>query len=169
MNKAWIRMLRRGPWSLFIVCSLIMLGSLGCNRTQYNLIGEWSVDQVALAKDTDVLKIAPPAGLIVQEWKKNMTSDWSFRFHSDQSLEMIMHGSHYEGRYQVMKEVGNTLYIRSEVRTLPINGLDALLGITQEVSKVEVKRFSIRITGREGTLKIDNFAPLKLLRQPKNS
>ena len=140
-----------------------------CNRTQEHLIGAWRVDQVALAQDEELLRIAPPAGALLQEWRKNMTSEWSFVFHKDSSLEMTMHGAQYEGRYSVMKEVGNTLYIRSEVRKLPVNQLDTLLGITQTVSDIEVKRFSIRISGGEGTLKLDKFAPLKIRRQPTSA
>ena len=153
-------------YSRLAVLFLIICSMSACQRAKEGLIGVWSVDQVALAQDRDILTIAPPAGTLLQEWKKNMTSEWSFVFYRDSSLELTMHGAQYEGRYQITREVGNTLYIRSEVRKLPINQLDTLLGITQEVSDVEVKRFSIRISGREGTLKLDKLAPLKIRRQP---
>ena len=103
---------------------------------------------------------------MIREWKMNMTKEWSFLFRKDRGLEMMMNGSHFEGYYTITREVGNTLYIRAEVKTLPVNSLDSLLGITQSVSDVQVKRFSIRILGQEGTIKIDDLAPLKLRRQP---
>lgn len=150
------------------VLFLIVWSSVACQNTKQELIGEWSVDHESLAQDRELLKIAPPAGALVLEWKRNMTSEWSFSFHRDASIEMMVNGAQYEGRYQITREVGNTLYIRSELRKVPVNQLDTLLGITQEVSDVEIKRFSIRILGEQGTLKLDKLAPLKLRRQPQS-
>ena len=103
---------------------------------------------------------------MIRAWKMNMTKEWSFLFRKDRGIELMMNGSHFEGRYQITREIGNTLYIRAEIKTIATNSLDALIGITQPKSDVEIKRFSIRILGEEGTLKIEDFAPLKLRRQP---
>jgi hypothetical protein len=146
---------------------VVLLSTLcACQRASKELIGEWRVDQEAIASDPTLLKVAPPVGPMIRAWKMNMTKEWSFLFRKDRGIEMMMNGSHFEGRYQITREVGNTLYIRVEIKALAINSLDALLGITQPKSDVKVKRFSIRILGEEGTLKIEDFAPLKLRRQP---
>jgi hypothetical protein len=94
-----------------------------------------------------------------------MTKNWSFLFRSDRGMEVIMNGSHYQGRYKVTQEIGQTVYIRAELRPLAANSLDELLQVSQDVSKVEVKHFSFQVMGDSGTLKLDDFTPLKLKRQ----
>jgi hypothetical protein len=148
------------------LCVALLSMLCACQRASKELIGEWRVDQDAIATDPTLLKVAPPVGPMIRAWKMNMTKEWSFLFRKDRGIELMMNGSHFEGRYQITREIGNTLYIRAEIKTIATNSLDALIGITQPKSDVEIKRFSIRILGEEGTLKIEDFAPLKLRRQP---
>ena len=68
-------------------------------------------------------------------------------------------------RYQITQEIGQTVYIRAELRPLAANALDELLQVSQDISKVEVKHFSFYVLGDAGTLKLDDFVPLKLTRQ----
>ena len=114
------------------------------------------VNQQAMRSDKTLLTIAP-CRFTYPRVEKNMTKEWSFLFRSDRGMEMIMNGSHYQGRYQVTQEIGQTVYIRAELRPLAANALDELLQVSQDVSKVEVKHFSFYVLGDTGTLKLDDF------------
>ena len=144
---------------------LIMFSMSACQKASSQLVGEWRVNQKAMRSDKSLLKIAPPAGPLIREWKSNMTKDWSFLFRSDRGMEMIINGSHYQGRYHITQEIGQTVYIRAELRPLAANSLDDLLQVSQDISKVEVKYFSFHVLGDNGTVKFDDFIPLKLTRQ----
>jgi hypothetical protein len=148
-----------------LLSSLMMLSLTACQKASSQLVGEWQVDQQAMRSDKSLLNIAPPAGVLIRDWKTNMTKGWSFLFRSDRGMEVIMNGSHYQGRYKVTQEIGQTVYIRAELRPLAANRLDELLQVSQDVSKVEVKHFSFQVLGDSGTLKLDDFTPLKLKRQ----
>ena len=159
----------RKPYSLsilgFMLSAVTMLALSACQKASNQLVGEWRVNQLAMRSDKALLTIAPPAGSLIREWKSNMTKEWSFLFRSDRGMEMIMNGSHYQGRYQITQEIGQTVYIRAELRPLAANTLDELLQVSQDISKVEVKHFSFHVLGDSGTLKLDDFVPLKLTRQ----
>ena len=146
--------------------SLIFLLVTACQRPSEGLIGEWSVDQKALINDAEILKVAPPAGILLQEWRKNMTKEWSFRFHADRRIEVLMHGTYYEGRYQITREVGHTVFLEAELKAKNASELDGLLGIPTSEDDIEVKHFSVSILGKEGTLSLDEMLPLKILHQP---
>ena len=148
---------------LLIVLAIVSLSA--CQKASSQLVGEWRVNQKAMRSDKSLLKIAPPAGPLIREWKSNMTKDWSFLFRNDRGVEMIINGSHYQGRYKVTQEIGQTVYIRAELRPIAVNSLDELLQVSQDISKVEVKYFSFHVLGDNGTVKFDDFIPLKLTRQ----
>lgn len=155
------------PYLNYCIIALMALVITSCQRASEGLVGEWYIDQQALANHPKILKVAPPAGILLQEWKKNMTKDWSFRFNADKSLQVIMHGSYYEGRYQITREVGHTVFIQAELKAKPINELDGLLGVPTSEGEVEVKQFSISILGKEGTISLDEMTPLKIIRHSR--
>ena len=150
-------------WILVSILTIVSLSA--CQKASSQLVGEWRVNQKAMRSDKSLLKIAPPAGPLIREWKSNMTKEWSFLFRNDRGVEMIINGSHYQGRYQITQEIGQTVYIRAELRPLAANSLDELLQVSQDISKVEVKYFSFHVLGDKGTVKFDDFIPLKLTRQ----
>jgi hypothetical protein len=143
---------------------LILLVCSACQSPRDQLVGTWTVDIEALNQDPEALKIAPPAGELARTWKMNMVKDWVFRFNQDQSLEMNFHGMHYQGRYQITSQVGKRLYIKTEMRSLPANGLDALLNINASTQKVVNERFTIRFIGDRTTLGLNDFTPIALIR-----
>ena len=145
---------------------LAIVSLLGCERPRKSIIGTWTVDVVALANSKELLKIAPPAGILARDWKVNMVRDWVFRFNRDKSLEMRYQGHHYQGRYKVTSEVGNTLYLRTEMRPLASNGLDALLEINASSAKVKVERFSMTFNPQGAILSLNDFTPIKLRKNP---
>ena len=149
---------------LKVLTLVAFIGLVACQSPSKQLIGEWSIDSEALERSLHKLKIAPPAAPIVKSWKVNMTRDWAFRFNPDMSLEVAMHGAQYRGRYQISKVIGRTVFLRAELKSVPVSELDALLGISQEVSKIKVQHLSMRISDDQSTLMIDDLPPLILRR-----
>ena len=151
---------------LLMITLIYTLSITGCNRPRNQLFGVWTVDIEALNNAPQVLKIAPPAGPLAQKWKANMVRDWVFRFNKDQSLEMNFQGAHYQGRYEITSEAGNTIFIRTEMRPLPSSGLDALLGVNPPKDNVIVERFSISFANNNIELSLEDFTPIKIRRSP---
>ena len=148
-----------------VICLAILTLSLSaCSKPSTQMVGEWSVDAEALERELHEQQIAPPAGPIVHQWKTSMTSDWAFRFNSDSSLEIVMNGYQYRGRYQISKVIGTTVYLRVELREQPVSELDSLLGISQQNDNIKVQHFSLRLSQNSSILKIDDLPPLKLRR-----
>ena len=152
--------------TLILLPFLICFSFVGCQSPQSQLIGTWTVDIEELNRNPEALKIAPPAGELARTWKMNMVKDWVFRFNADRSLEMNFQGMHYQGRYKVTSQVGNTLFIKTEMRPLPANGIDALLDVNVDAQKSVTERFSIKFAGKNTTLKLDSFTPIMLIKSP---
>ena len=145
---------------------LIILLASACQSPRDQLIGSWTVDIESLNQNPQAMKIAPPAGDLARTWKMNMVKDWVFRFNTDQSLEMKFQGMHYQGRYQISNQVGNTLYIKTEMRALPASGLDALLDVNVNSKQVVKERFSIRFSSGQTILELKDFTPVNIRRSP---
>ena len=137
----------------------------GCNRTQQDLIGTWRVDLESIRRDPEGLKIAPPAGTMARAWKVKMMRSWRFTFNSNRSLVMSFQGGSYKGRYEISNQVGNTLYINAEVKELPLNEFDKLMGLKELRRDVRYHTFRVEFERRVATLVLKGFDPIKLKKE----
>ena len=168
MNLSRFSIAMPTPMLISRACCLILFVFLfsACESPRDQLIGSWTVDIESLNRNPQAMKIAPPAGDLARTWKMNMVKDWVFRFNTDQSLEMKFQGMHYQGRYQISNQVGNTLYIKTEMRALPASGLDALLDVNVNAKQVVKERFSIRFSSGKTILELKDFTPVNIRRSP---
>ena len=142
--------------------ALICLVS-ACQSPKDALIGEWKVDREALEQTLIELKVPPPAGTIAIDLSEPI-GEWRLAFHANRELIMNVNGVQSRGRYQVSRAVSNTVYIRAEVKPVFQSEIDHKLEVKRPKSEVKTHRLSMRISGDQATLSLDNMRPMKMRR-----
>ena len=146
-----------------ILIVILLCVTCACQSPKNMVVGEWVVDRVALAQSLQKLKIIPPASTIAADLNEPI-SHWRFAFYPNRELAMNVNGLRLEGRYKVNRVVSNTLYIRAEVKPNYTSKLDTVLNVKSRASKAQTHRLSMRISGDQATLSLDNMRPMVLKR-----